>query len=142
MTEVQIVMAPTAISPPYLRREELKHTLMTLSVLCMINVLIPRPRQGKRREGTILMFFTLSLNNDFSPVMYTIHHTQETPWLMTVANAAPLTPIPKAKMKIGSRIILTTAPITTVSMLIVVFPWAVIKAFIPSVICTHMVPKA
>ena len=47
MTLVRIVMAPTAMSPPYLKREELKHTEMTLSLACMMNGARPRARQGQ-----------------------------------------------------------------------------------------------
>ena len=41
MTLVRIVIAPTAISPPYFSREELKHTDITLSLACIINAAVP-----------------------------------------------------------------------------------------------------
>ena len=59
-----------------------------------------------------------------------------------VARAAPRTPIPNTKMKIGSRIIFAAAPIITESMPVFAKPWAVINAFIPSVSCTKIVPRA
>ena len=71
-----------------------------------------------------------------------MHKMEETHWLMMVARAAPFTPIPKPKIKIGSRMIFNTAPSTTTHILTVVLPWAVIKAFIPSVIWTNSVPEA
>ena len=46
-----------------------------------------------------------------------------------VASAAPRTPICRAKMKIGSRMMLQIAPVRTVIMLILVKPCAVIKQF-------------
>ena len=47
MTLVRIVIAPTATSPPYFNKEELKHTEIMLSLACMINRESPRARQGK-----------------------------------------------------------------------------------------------
>jgi len=43
-------------------------------------------------------------------------HRAEAVWEITVAMAAPRTPIPKAKMKTGSRMRFKTAPIRTVIM--------------------------
>ena len=40
----------------------------------------------------------------------------DTSWLMIVAMAAPLMPKPSPKMKIGSRMILMTAPMRIVNM--------------------------
>ncbi len=59
---------------------------------------------------------------------------------MTVARAAPWTPISNTKMKRGSNRIFTTAPNNTVIMLTVGKPWPVIKAFIPKLGKTKMVP--
>ena len=69
----------------------------------------------------------------FFPPRKSITHTQEIAWEITVAKAAPCTPILNTKMKSGSRIILEIAPITTVSIPIFAKPWAVIYAFIPRV---------
>ena len=77
------VIAPTAMSPPYFSSEELKHTVMRLSVDCMMKGEAPRAR------------------------------------------AAPRTPMPKAKMKMGSSTVLRIAPISTVFMPTTVKPWAV-----------------
>ena len=69
-----------------------------------------------------------------------ITHAAEATWAITVAQAAPFTPILKAKMKIGSRIRLMTAPSTTVIIPIFPKPWALIKGFIPRLIITGIVP--
>ena len=137
-----MVMAPTAISPPYFRREELKHTLIRLSVLCMMKELVPRAMQGSTTEGETPIFFTLSFSMVFFPERKNTHQRADTPWLSMVAKAAPFTPMPKRKMNIGSRIMFSTAPMRTVSMLILVLPWAVMNALRPSVNWTHMVPQA
>ena len=67
-------------------------------------------------------------------------HTAETAWLNTVAMAAPRTPMPKTKMKTGSRRMFSAAPIITVSMLVLAKPWEVINMFMPREICTNTVP--
>ena len=59
-----------------------------------------------------------------------------------VASAAPCTPISKAKIKIGSRMIFMTAPMTTDIIPILANPCAVMNIFMPSVSWTKMVPIA
>ena len=49
-----------------------------------------------------------------------------TPWEMTVAVAAPRTPIPKPKINSGSKAMFSTAPISTEHMATRACPWAVI----------------
>ena len=61
---------------------------------------------------------------------------------MTVAHAAPRTPMPRTKIKMGSSTMFVTAPMTTVIMLIFEKPCAVMKTFMPSVSCTKIVPAA
>ena len=51
----------------------------------------------------------------------------DTSWLMIVARAAPLTPMPKPNMKIGSRMMFETAPIATESIPVRAKPCAVMK---------------
>ena len=48
----------------------------------------------------------------------------EAAWEMTVAMAAPCTPMSSAKMKMGSRMIFKTAPISVVTMPMRAKPWA------------------
>ena len=51
--------------------------------------------------------------------------TKETNWLMTVARAAPWTPIPKVKMKRGSRTMFRTPPSIVVTIAVLAKPWVV-----------------
>ena len=67
-------------------------------------------------------------------------HTALTVWLMMVATAAPLTPMPNTKMNSGSSKRFSTAPMATLSMAVVLRPWALIKVFSPSASCTLTVP--
>ena len=60
---------------------------------------------------------------------------------MTVAIAAPLIPISRTKIKIGSRIIFATAPTVTDSIPIMAYPCALIKGFIPVAIMEGRVPR-
>ena len=60
---------------------------------------------------------------------------------MIVASAAPLIPMPKRNMNTGSRMILVTAPTTTVVMPITEKPWAVMKGFIPVATIEKIVPR-
>ena len=59
---------------------------------------------------------------------------------ITVASAAPCTPIFISKIKIGSKIRLQTAPIDTVIIPILAKPCALINAFIPRLNITKSVP--
>ena len=67
ITLVRIVIAPTAISPPYFNNEELKQTWMTLSLDCITKVESPRARQGKMTELSKDKFFFLILSFVFLP---------------------------------------------------------------------------
>ena len=125
MTLVRMVMAPTAISPPYRSREELKQTKMTLSLACIIKGDSPRARQGSRILALRRRFLCFTFSRVFLPQRKAITQVQETPWEMTVARAAPFTPMPRAKMKMGSRMMLHMAPMSTVSILVLAKPWAV-----------------
>ena len=126
MMLVSTVMAPTAMSSPYFRREELKHTAIRLSVDCMIKGERPKARQGsataaRGRRYSLRMRHLVCL-----PVRKRSTHTADTAWERMVARAAPRTPSPRTKMKMGSRMVFRTAPMSTVFMLTVVNPWAVI----------------
>ena len=78
----------------------------------------------------------------FFPVRKRTTHTADTACDRMVASAAPRTPMFSAKIKTGSRMMLSTAPMRTVSMLVRENPCAVMKAFRPSATCTAMVPSA
>ena len=58
----------------------------------------------------------------FCPVRNRMAQTALIAWDKMVARAAPRTPMPKPKIKTGSRMMLVTAPITTVSILILEIP--------------------
>ena len=139
---VRIVIAPTAISPPYFSSDELKQTEITLSLACIMNVDSPNATQGSTSFGAAMRFSFLRRRIVFLPVRKYMTHTQEMPCEMTVASAAPRTPILSPKINIGSSVILAIAPIMTVHMLMFAKPCAVIKAFMPSVSCTNIVPAA
>ena len=65
----------------------------------------------------------------------------EASWEITVASAAPLTPMSSAKMKIGSSTMFRTAPISTVSMPLFANPCALMKPFMPREIITNTLPN-
>ena len=126
-------MAPTARSPPYLRREKLKQSTSRLSVEVIINGAIPSPTQGKSICASIFMFSFLILRVVLSPHKNLNAQTALRACETTVATAAPLTPIPSKKMNIGSSTIFATAPIITVIILTLENPWAEMNEFRPKV---------
>ncbi len=134
-------MAPTATSPPNRARLLLKLIFSILSVLSITKVDIPSPRQGIITAGSILISARVSFRMVLEPRRKQSTHTALTAWLNTVAIAAPRTPIPNPKIRIGSRTILQTAPTTVVIILIFANPCVVIKGFIPITIITKTVPR-
>ena len=141
ITDDRIVIAPTATSPPYLSRLVLKQMFNTLSVNCMINGATPSAIHGPTVFGRIFRFPFRILSVVSFPSKNRTIHTQETPCERIVASAAPRTPICNPKIKIGSNIILHTAPITTVSIPVLANPCALMNAFSPNASCTKMVPS-
>ena len=113
-----------------------------LSVEIMTKLETPSPRQGRMMPGTSFIFRTRSFSVVFFPVRNFRIQTALTAWLSTVAMAAPRTPSPNPNIRMGSSTILHTAPMATVSIPVLAKPWAVIKAFMPRVSCTKMVPMA
>ncbi|MPM43289.1 hypothetical protein SDC9_89962 [bioreactor metagenome] len=111
-----------------------------LSVDCIINGDNPRAIQGNNTLKSILKYFFLIFNKVLSPVRNFITHNAETPCDIIVAKAAPFTPILNTKMKIGSSIMFNIAPTSTVSILVLANPCAVINAFRPKASCTNSVP--
>ena len=122
MMLISTVMEPTAMSPPYFSREELKHTAIRLSVDCMIKGDSPRAREGRKTAGTGRRFSRRRRQRVVDPVRNRSTHRAETAWDRMVARAAPRTPISSTKMKMGSRMVFRMAPIRTVFMLTVVKP--------------------
>ena len=82
----------------------------------MINVATPSARQGRIILEVRPRFFFIILRNVFFPHRKLTTQMQESACEMIVARAAPLTSISSPKMKIGSRMILSTAPISTESI--------------------------
>ena len=142
MTLVMIVIAPTAISPPYLSSEVLKHTDMMLSVNCMIKGDTPSPIHGRIMSADSFRYPLRIRRKLFPEVRKRSTHTKDTACDKIVARAAPFTPISKPKMRMGSRIMLHTAPIATVSIPVLAYPCALIKALSPREIWTKIVPMA
>ena len=107
-----------------------------------MNVAEPSARHGKTRLVFIERFFKHRRRTLFFPHKKKITHAHETACEITVARAAPFTPIPNLKMNTGSRTVFISAPISTVIIPVFALPCAVINAFIPSVSCTKTVPAA
>ena len=76
------------------------------------------------RSQLIRMVLQCSRRMAFFPVRNSTTHTQEIAWLITVASAAPSTPISSVKMKMGSSTMLITAPMRVVSIPVRGKPWA------------------
>ena len=112
-----------------------------LSVEIMTKVETPKARQGSSTLPRSGMFWARSFNFVRLPVKNRSTHTAPTAWLSTVAVAAPRTPISSTKIKMGSRIMLHTAPITVVSILNAAKPCVVTKGFMPSTTSTNTLPK-
>ena len=95
MTLDKIVIAPTAIVPPYFFRETLKQIVKTLSVNCIINGDKPKKMQGRYEARQTLKYFGRILSTVFFPVKKATTHIALNIWETTVAIAAPLTPMEK-----------------------------------------------
>ena len=141
MALVKIVMAPTAISPPYFNRDELKQMEIILSLDCMTKVAAPSATHGRITDGVRPILRRRIFKRVFFPARNASTQMVEQAWEITVASAAPRTPICIPKMKTGSSTMLQTAPISTESMPVFANPWAVINMFMPSVSSTKMVPS-
>ena len=84
------------MSPPYLRSDELKQTEMTLSLACIMKVAEPSATQGRISFAGTMRFSRFSLRRVFFPQRKQTTQTQETACEMTVASAAPFTPMSSA----------------------------------------------
>ena len=141
LQEEMIVMAPTATSPPKRERLLLKLMFRMLSVLSITKVEIPSPRQGRMVAASSFMLAGSSRSRVFRPLRKQSTHTALTAWLITVATAAPCTPMRNPKIRMGSRMMLQTAPTTVVIMLNLAKPWVVMNGFSPITIITKTVPR-
>ena len=134
-------MAPTATSPPKRERLLLKLIFRMLSVLSITKEDMPSARQGRMTGASSFILKTESFSIVFFPSRKRSTQSALTAWLMTVAMAAPCTPILRPKIRMGSRMILHTAPATVVIMLNFAKPWVVMKGFSPITIITKMIPR-
>ena len=114
--------------------------LMALSVACMMKGEIPSAIIFFRMEKSMARFFLRMRMADFSERRNFTTHTALTAWEIIVARAAPCTFIFNTKMKMGSRMMLITAPISTESMAVRACPWEEINMFSPRANCTKIVP--
>ncbi len=112
-----------------------------LSVLSITKVEMPNPRQGRITWGSIFISGRVRRSRVLEPRRKRITHTALTAWLSTVAIAAPWTPMSSTKIRMGSRMILHTAPTTVVAMLILANPCVVMNGFSPITIITKIVPR-
>ena len=106
----------------------------------MIKPDIPSPKIRLTSRGCSRMEESLRLKIVRFPVRKRNVHRADAAWEITVAMAAPRTPIPKTKMKIGSRMRFRIAPIRTVIMPVRPNPWELMKLFIPRPIMTNRLP--
>ena len=118
MTLEAIVIAPTAMSPPYFSSDELNESTSRLSVDCNDEGAKPSARQGASTARERRTFARRSLSTARSPQRKRSAHTALIACDMTVAHAAPRTAHAKMNIKIGSSSMFVTAPMTTVIMLI------------------------
>ena len=89
---------------------------ITLSLACMINTDTPSARQGRITFPFSSRYSLRIFQKVFFPNRNASTQAQDIAWEMTVARAAPRTSIFSPKIKIGSKIILATAPIRTDSI--------------------------
>ena len=82
----------------------------------------------------------LMVRDDFLLIRNPTVHNALSAWEITVAYAAPLTPIPSAKIKMGSSMILEAAPKSTAIMAVLDCPWEIMNALSPSASSTKIVP--
>ena len=107
----------------------------------MTKLEIPSARQGRMIFPCKSILRAFSRRMVLRPVRNRRIHTALTAWLRTVAMAAPATPMSKTKMKMGSRTMLITAPMTVVSILVPAKPWVVMKGFMPITTSTNTLPR-
>ena len=115
--------------------------LSRLSVEIITKEETPNARQGRMTLSRGRRLGSRSRSRVRSPQRKRMTHTALTPWLRTVATAAPDTPMFRPKMRMGSRMMLHTAPITVVNMLNLAKPWVVMKGFMPSTTSTNTLPS-
>ena len=89
---------------------------MALSVTDIMNGESPSSNILPATRGESANIDGLKCNSDFLRMKKAATHTADTPCEMTVASAAPLTPMLNVKMKRGSSAMFKTAPMATVAI--------------------------
>ena len=111
----QVIKISPSEGPPNFCRTEFMTMMMTLSVASIRKGEIPSVRIFCTITGENDCFFSnVILMGTFLPIKNKKAKVQDANCAITVAMAAPATFISNRKMKIGSNIILVTAPIKTV----------------------------
>ena len=144
-TEVMAVMAATYRSPvpegaPQLWSWALPMAWTRLLVTEKVKPVRPRPHTRRKMGPSSPRLPRSRRRMARRPVRKASTQAAEQTWAITVASAAPRTPMPRTKIKRGSRIRLITAPSSVVIMPVLPKPWALMKGFIPRPIITGMVP--
>ena len=121
-TELMIPMAPTAKSPPYSISRLLSSPCTPLPAICMANGAIPIAVISPSMGQSTFRLLRRSLMTDWLPLKWRRTQTVSTIIEMTVAQAAPFTPIPNPKIKIGSRTRLVPALISIETMAVRTLP--------------------
>ena len=121
-TLCKIVIDPTYKSPPYVCNPRFITIVIALSVAAIINGDTPNASIEPR-------IFTSGFKSeirrwicDFAEIRKRSTQTALNACEITVAVAAPTTPISRTKMKTGSRIMLTIAPINTEIIAVLAYP--------------------
>ena len=93
----------------------------------------PSARLGRIMRDLRIRFSLRILSRVFFPNRKASTQAQDMACERMVASAAPCTPMSKANIKMGSRMMFATAPIKTESIPVFANPCAVINAFMPRV---------
>ena len=135
----QVTSMSPCSAPPYRWRELFRAMITRLSVAMM--------RKGDNpKVSTCRMIFAeypwkVIRTGTFLDSSTAVTKAQDAAWERTVAAAAPATPMSSAKMKIGSRMMFITAPMTTVAMPKVENPWQMMNWFSPAASTENTVPQ-
>ena len=140
-TELRMVITPTYRSPPKACRVELQATCTMELVMAMTKLEKPRQRICHTSLGFSFMAGRSMRMRAFFPRRKETAHTAERNWERMVARAAPCTPMPNTKIKMGSSTMLVTAPMSTVIMPLRPKPWALMNWFMPRLIMTNILPQ-
>ena len=142
--ELRAVMMPMYISASMTPLTLFKVALQAICTAPLeafiTNPVVPSAKMLFKMRASGLKLLLRSFKEVFLPQRKSSTHTQETACEMTVAIAAPATPMSNTKMKRGSSAMLTTAPAATITMPYLVYPCTLMKPFMPVESMTRGVP--